>query len=212
MMDFFRKPGGSSVGSAGVIDAALLSSKGSIHSHLVDAIKELQVIYKDTTHSSTIETDEDSTTFLNALEALFIHGLKDSQLGWSRKVKSSMRITEPSFWTFVLIFSHKDTIQRIDRLKQINSDVGRSRAWLRLALNDGLFGSYLKMMMADKVSGKRFYEKSAFMRDTESLDIITKYVTGIEIYQFDLALNSGLLNRWSKTPLIIAGLLESTER
>ena len=206
------KPGGSSVGSAGVIDAALLSSKGSIQSHLVGAIKELQVIYKDTTHSSTIGTDEDSTVFLNALEALFIHGLKDSQVGWSRKVKSSTSSKEPSFWTFVLIFSHKHTIERIDRLNQINSDPGRSRAWLRLALNDGLLGSYLKMIMADKVSGRRFYEKSAFMRDAESLDIITKYVTGIEIYQFDLALNSGLLNRWSKAPLIIAGLLDPTER
>ena len=76
--------------SNGVIDGALLDSKSAIHSHLVDAIKELQVIYKDTTHSSTIGTDQDSTILLNALEALFVHGLKDSHAGWSIKSKSSL--------------------------------------------------------------------------------------------------------------------------
>ena len=211
-MTFLRRTTGSLVGSSGVIDGALLDSKAAIHSSVVDAIKELQVIYKDTTHSSTIGTDQDSTILLNALEALFIHGLKDYTTGWSRKSKSSLRGVEPNFWTYLLIFSHKDTIQRIDSLRQINSDVGRSRAWLRLALNDGLLGSYLKMMMTDKVSGRRFYEKCAFMRDVDSLDIISRYVTGIEIYRFDLAVNSGLLNRWPNAPLIIAGLVESSER
>ena len=200
------------MGSAGVVDAALINSKTSIQSHLVNAIKELQVIYKDTNHSSTIGTDSDSTTLLNALEALFIHGLKDSLIGWSRKSKTSARGPEPNFWTYALIFSHKVTIERIDHLTQINSEVGRSRAWLRLALNDGLLGSYLKMMIADKVSCRRFYEKYALIRDPDSLDIIAKYVTGIEIYQFDLALNSGLLNRWPSAPLTIAGLLDSPER
>ena len=211
-MSLFRRTGGSAMGSAGVIDAALLHSKGVIQSHLVDAIKELQVTYADRTHSSTIGTDEDSTILLNALEALFIHGLKDSHVGWSRKARVSLRGPEPNFWTYVLIFSHKDTIERVDRLTQINSDVGRARAWLRLSLNDGLLGSYLKMMIVDKVSARRFYEKCAIMRDSDLLDVIAKYVRGIEIYQFELALNSGLLNRWSNAPLIIAGLVASSER
>ena len=211
-MSFFGRTGGLSIGSAGVIDAELLHSKGVIQSHLVDAIKELQVTYTSRTHSSTIGTDEDSTILLNALEALFIHGLKDSHGGWSRRARGSIRGPEPNFWTYVLIFSHKDTIERIDRLTQINSDIGRARTWLRLALNDGLLCSYLKTMMMDKVSARRFYEKSAIMRDSDSLDVIIKYVSGIEIYQYDLALNSGLLNKWSNAPLVIAGLVASSER
>ena len=38
------------------------------------------------------------------------------------------------------------------------------------------------------------------------MDVFIRYLTGIEIYRFDLALNSGLLNRWSTGPLSLAGL------
>ena len=47
---------------------------------------------------------------------------------------------------------------------QVNTDVGRSRAWLRLALNDGLLLSYLSTMISDKVSLSVHYEKYAFLR------------------------------------------------
>ena len=201
-----------SSGSAGVIDAKLVSSKSVVKGHLIDAIKQLQVIYKDKTHSTKIGTNEDSTSLLNALEGLFIHGLKDSHAGWSRINRSSPKGLQPNFWTYVLIFSHKDTIQALDALKQITSDVGRSRAWLRLALNEGLLSSYLATMIADKKSANRFYNRSAIMRDSDILDVITKYLTGIEVFQFDLALNSGLLNKWSRSPLVMVGLLTSDER
>ena len=38
------------------------------------------------------------------------------------------------------------------------------------------------------------------------MDVFIRYLTGIEIYRFNLALNSGLLNRWSTGPLSLAGL------
>lgn len=211
-MSLFRKVGRSSTDSDVTSDSLYMNSKAVIHSTLIDAIKELQVTFRDATHSSAIGTNEDSTTLLNALEALFIHGLKDYQATWTKRVSTSTRAGDPSFWTYVLIFSHKDTIRRIDNLKQISSDVGRSRAWLRLALNDGFLSSYLNMMIVDKISAQRFYEKGAILRDSESLDIIAKYITGVEIYKFELALNSGLLNKWSKTPLIIAGLIQPSDR
>lgn len=211
-MSFFRNVRRSSIEGAGTIDSQLLNSKNAIRSALIDAIKELQVRYKDTTHSSTIGTNEDSTILLNALEALLLHGLKENQATWTKRVSAVTRAMDPSFWTYALIFSHKDTIRRIDNLKQISSDVGRSRAWLRLALNDGFLSSYLNMMMVDKISAQRFYERGAILRDSECLDVIAKYITGIEIYKFDLALNSGLLNKWSKAPLTIAGLIQASDR
>ena len=110
-MSFFRNARGSSIEGAGTIDSQLLNSKNNIRSALIDAIKELQVRYKDTTHSSTIGTNEDSTILLNTLEALLIHGLKDNQSSWTKRVSAVTRAMDPSFWTFVLIFSHKDTIR-----------------------------------------------------------------------------------------------------
>ena len=77
---------------------------------------------------------------------------------------SSPRMPEPSFWTFALVFSHKEVISQIEGLSQISSDVGRGRTWLRQALNDGLLVSYLAAMIADKVSLAVHYEKFAFLR------------------------------------------------
>ena len=74
------------------------------------------------------------------LEALFVHGMKGSFIG---KISSAVfgggvtsgasdsapaspavsaasnRLPEPNFWMFVLVFSHRDTIQRIEKLPQV---------------------------------------------------------------------------------------------
>jgi hypothetical protein len=47
------------------------------------------------------------------LEAIFLHGLKETFLGrLSSRLGSefSPRMPEPSFWTFALVFSHKQVI------------------------------------------------------------------------------------------------------
>ena len=74
------------------------------------------------------------------LEALLVHGMKGSFIG---KISSAVfgggvasgssdaaslaptapastsRLPEPNFWMFVLVFSHRDTIQRIEKLPQV---------------------------------------------------------------------------------------------
>ncbi|NXP42634.1 PKHM1 protein, partial [Leiothrix lutea] len=46
----------------------------------------------------------------------------------------------------------------LEQLMFINTDVGRCRAWLRLALNDGLMECYLKLLLRDRT---RLHEKAS---------------------------------------------------
>ncbi len=51
--------------------------------------------------------------YCEVLEAIFLHGLKETFLGrLSSRLGSefSPRMPEPSFWTFALVFSHKQVI------------------------------------------------------------------------------------------------------
>ncbi len=183
------------------------ATKANIRKKLVESIKDLQIEYAEGNPSVPIESNELTHQLLTTLEAVFIHGLK----GQTAKPKSR-HMPEPNFWTFVLVFTHKETIHRLEKLRSITTDIGRGRAWLRLAINEGFLGSYLSAMLADKTSQRRHYQRHAILRDWDLLDVIIRYLNGIEIYTFNLALNSGLLNRWATGPLILAGLLAVTSR
>ena len=182
--------------------------KRKLLSALQESVSELQ--YEQKSDRSTPVTSGDiSTRLVAVLEAIFVHGLKETFLGrlTSRlQDTASPRMPEPSFWTFCLVFSHRAVIGQVEGLGQVTTEVGRSRAWLRMALNDGLLGSYLAAMGKDQVSLSVHYEKFAFLRDQEMRDLLLTYLTGVEVYSFALATNVSLLNRWQAGPLVLAGI------
>lgn len=95
---------------------------------------------------------------------------------------------------------------QINALNLVTTDVGHCRAWLRLALNDGLLSSYFESMCRDGSALKPYYRRSAFLRDTEMLEVAQRLVEGIEFCHFSVACNSSLLNIWTNPPLLLAGL------
>jgi hypothetical protein len=61
-------------------------------------------------------------------------------------------------------------------------------------------------MRRDGSALKPYYRHSAFLRDTELLDVAQHLVAGIESCPFSVACNSSLLNVWTNPPLLLAGL------
>lgn len=106
------------------------------------------------------------------------------------------------FYTYIIF----PWLLQINALNLVTTDVGRCRAWLRLALNDGLLSSYFESMRRDGSALKPYYRRSAFLRDTEMLDVAQRLVEGIESCPFSVACNSSLLNVWTNQPLLLAGL------
>lgn len=180
--------------------------KNSLVSKLSSSVKDLQVEQADP-DSKDENSMEALSSLCTALEAIFIHGLKESFIQRLSMMSEIDVRPDPNFWGPLLEVSHRDVIDEVLKLNLIQTDVGRCRAWLRLALNEGVLTRYLEAM---RTEGQRalshYYRKGALLRDVEMLDVVQRYLEGIESYPFNLPLNSSLLDKWTLQPLLLAGL------
>ncbi|XP_066997403.2 uncharacterized protein Plekhm1 isoform X2 [Anabrus simplex] len=184
--------------------------KESLTSQLSSSVKEIQLQQSqlDEKEAEQLANNDATQSLCTVLEAIFIHGLKDTFLNTvSQAIGGDPdQPPEPNFWGPLLIFSHREIIDQINALSLVTTDVGRCRAWLRLALNDGLLSRYLEAMRRDGSALKPYYRRSAFLRDVELLDVAQRLIEGIETCQYCLVCNSSLLNIWTNQPLLLAGL------
>lgn len=168
-----------------------------------------------------------SNNLCSIIEAIFLHGLKDSLVHKARKVIGSDidQRPEPSFLSPLLIISHRQIIEQvsltirflydflffilfqISSLPNITTEIGQCRAWIRIALNDSLLSSYLTLIIKDLKSLNPFYKSYAFLRDTDILDVANKLIESVELCNtFSLPYNSSLLNHWPLPTLLLAGI------
>lgn len=159
--------------------------------------------------NDTVGNCDESMTLCSVLEAIFLHGLKDSLLNRVTEVLSGPdfnAVPQPSFWGPLLVFSHRQIIDQIQTLSQLTTEVGYCRAWIRLALNEGLLASYFCSIKRDNSALKPYYNRSAFIRDTDLVEVAQRLIESLDNICFKLACNSSLLNFWSNTPLLLAGI------
>lgn len=159
-------------------------------------------------HGPVLGHSDNTNALCNVLEAIFIHGLRDS---FSEKMSVLLgadpdRMPVPNFWPVILIISHRDSIEQVNELSFISSEVGRSRAWVRLALNNGQICSYLSVLLQDSHTLKDYYKTTAFLRDPERADITLGVLQPLASLTFNLATNAAVLNTWTQTPLVLAGI------
>ncbi|XP_065278771.1 pleckstrin homology domain-containing family M member 1 [Emys orbicularis] len=125
-----------------------------IKKQLVSSIKGLQKQYVTSDAVVTSDTD-DANALCCALEAVFVHGLKAKYIkteagGKGKKTCGRVPLPQPVFWGLLKTITHRNIILELEQLNFISTDVGRCRAWLRLALNDGLMECYLKLLLQEK--------------------------------------------------------------
>ncbi|KAK0077689.1 hypothetical protein PV325_003583 [Microctonus aethiopoides] len=182
--------------------------KESLRKQLHTAVMEMQDV-EGTGDSVRIGNCEETMALCSVLEAIFLHGLKDSLLNRVTEVLSGPdfdAMPQPSFWGPLLVFSHREIIDQIQGFKQITTEVGYCRAWIRLALNEGLLSSYLSSIQRDNSALKPYYDRAAFIRDTDHLEVARRLIESLDNIAFELACNTSLLNFWSSTPLLMAAI------
>ncbi|BFZ23792.1 hypothetical protein BsWGS_26830 [Bradybaena similaris] len=184
-----------------------------ITSSFARALKVLQQKHLQFNEEEFIYSNDASNNLCNSLEAAFLHGLKDSvahkltaYVGLTAAPDSS---TVMNFWSVVAKFTHSDVVTQLQNLTQINTEIGLCRAWVRIALNDGLMESYLHSMIVDTKTLKYFYHSYAYLRDHEQPGILKNYLTGLMSLEFKLSFNSSVLNHWNNSTLQLLGALET---
>ncbi|KAJ7313463.1 hypothetical protein JRQ81_004857 [Phrynocephalus forsythii] len=186
-----------------------------IKKQLVNSIKALQKHYV-TSDALVTSDDGDANTLCCALEAVFVHGLKAKHIkaetgAKGRKLAGRMPLPQPAFWTLLKSITHRNIVSELEHLDFINTDVGRCRAWLRLALNDGLMECYLRLLLHEKAHLSEYYRSPALLLDTEEVEFLLSYLQGLSSLAFDLSYKSAVLNEWTVTPLSLSGLCPALE-
>ncbi|KAH3822399.1 uncharacterized protein LOC127831796 isoform X1 [Dreissena polymorpha] len=179
--------------------------------------KALKTVQKESigTEDQAVYSTDTANSVCNCLEAVFLHGLKAKAI---TKIASYVGVgssataqTTLNFWNFVAKFTHSEVISQLKHLGQITTEVGLCRAWVRVALNDGIMESYIDAMVADKKTLQYYYNSVAYLRDREQPGIMKTYLQGFMSFQFKLSYNASVLNEWAYTPLVLAGVIDSND-
>lgn len=117
-----------------------------------------------------------------------------------------------SLWSHLIVkrlslsIPPSDVITELEKISFVSTDVGRCRAWLRLALNHGLLECYLSSLFREDSKLRAHYQPSALLLNPEEREVLLSYLQGLASLTFSLSYKSAVLNEWTTTPLALAGL------
>uniref|UniRef100_A0A3Q1F2F1 Pleckstrin homology domain containing, family M (with RUN domain) member 1 n=1 Tax=Acanthochromis polyacanthus TaxID=80966 RepID=A0A3Q1F2F1_9TELE len=180
-----------------------------IKEKLAQSLKALQKRYV-TSDAVVTSEDGDANLLCCALEAIFIHGIKAkfirSEAGGRNRKPDRGGLPQPFFWSLLKTVTHRDVITELEKISFVGTDVGRCRAWLRLALNHGLLECYLASLFREDSQLRAHYQPSALLLNAEEREVLLSYLQGLASLTFSLSYKSAVLNEWTTTPLALAGL------
>ncbi|KFZ62599.1 Pleckstrin homology domain-containing family M member 2, partial [Podiceps cristatus] len=96
------------------------------------------------------------------------------------------------YWVLVVHFTRREAIKQIEVLQHVATNLGRSRAWLYLALNENSLESYLRLFQENLSLLHKYYVKNALVCSHDHLTLFLTLVSGLEFIRFDLDLVSVL--------------------
>uniref|UniRef100_A0A9J8BK06 Sorting nexin 29 n=1 Tax=Cyprinus carpio carpio TaxID=630221 RepID=A0A9J8BK06_CYPCA len=185
---------------------------------LLDAVKQCQIRFGG---RKEIASDSDSRfiCLCAQFEAVLQHGLRKSRglaltaaaikhaAGFTSKTEAEL-----TFWFYVKEHLNHHELQRFYSLRNITSEQGRGRAWLRCALNEHSLERYLHMLLADHARLSAFYEDWAFVLDEERASMLPTMAAGLNSILFAINIDNTDLNGQARGGSSVSHLLkESTQ-
>ncbi|XP_043917805.1 pleckstrin homology domain-containing family M member 2 isoform X2 [Protopterus annectens] len=108
------------------------------------------------------------------LDHALLYGLQDISLG---------------YWVVVIHFTRREAIKQIEVLSHLATNMGRSRAWLYLALNENSLESYLRLFQENQTLLHKYYYRNALVCSHDHLTLFLTLVSGLEFIRFNLDLD-----------------------
>ncbi|XP_032498843.1 pleckstrin homology domain-containing family M member 2 isoform X2 [Phocoena sinus] len=93
------------------------------------------------------------------------------------------------YWVLVVHLTRREAIRQIEVLQHVTTNLGRSRAWLYLALNENSLESYLRLFQENLGLLHKYYVKNALVCSHDHLTLFLTLVSGLEFIRFDLDLD-----------------------
>ncbi|CAF3144888.1 unnamed protein product [Rotaria socialis] len=173
--------------------------KDKILTNISAAIREIhRLAVDDDNQTSRIITNDDWQVhcLLEHLDFALLYGLRFVQDGYYKCVSE---------------FTPKLLLKEIESLLNIETNIGRGRAWFFFAFNDNLTESYIKCFQDNKKLIKKFYTSDSIVNDTQRLIALTTLCSGLENIQFDLKIDCAYFDRgcW---PAYLQVDIKDTER
>nr|CAD7588655.1 unnamed protein product [Timema genevievae] len=191
-------------------DALRSEGRQRLLSELLEAVKRCQIRFGGRTELAT-EADQHVAVLCALLEAALCHGLRSRPLVKSSStlrqvteiVSSSLHIgrgpnqEQPVFWHYVCEHLTRHEYERYLLLKNVWTDAGRGRAWLRSALNERSLERYLHCMLGNTAHLHTFYEDWSFLVDQEKSSMLPVMAAGLGSILFAIGIDNLELNRAS---------------
>ncbi|KAG8036094.1 hypothetical protein G9C98_004674 [Cotesia typhae] len=142
------------------------------------------------------ETDQCVYKLCYAFESIFRHGLRSKSVDKlnsalrhvSDLVTGSSSKTDLAFWPAIKEQLTWHEQERFSVLRNIHSDYGRGRAWLRAALNERSLERHLQSIINSNLSP--FYEDWAFILDQERSSVLPTVAAGLGTIVFAIRVDN----------------------
>ncbi|XP_051959424.1 sorting nexin-29 [Xyrauchen texanus] len=183
---------------------------------LLDAVKQCQIRFGG---RKEIASDSDSRIICLCaqFETVLQHGLRKSRglALTAAAIKQAAGLgskteAELTFWFYVKEHLNRHELQRFYSLRNITSELGRGRAWLRCALNEHSLERYLHMLLADRARLSAFYEDWAFVLDEERASMLPTMAAGLNSILFAITIDNTDLNGQTRRGSSVSDLLKES--
>ncbi|KAF7988973.1 hypothetical protein HCN44_007283 [Aphidius gifuensis] len=152
------------------------------------------------------ESDQCVSRLCHAFEMIFRHGYRNKT---NEKLNSTIRqvselvsggisrnLTDNSFWSCIKTQLTWHEQERFTVLRNIRTDYGRGRAWLRAALNERSLERHLHAILNPSVLSL-YYDEYAFILDQERTSVLPNIAAGLGTIVFAIRIDNDELDKRS---------------